>query len=130
MPLPVLNTHRGEIQQRDAERVRSGLDLRQVEVAVQQDVAAALRRLREARAWQQRYEQEILPDLQDRVNEIKKLLEKGLVDVLRMSAFQRSLLRTRDSYLDALLEVAQAEADLAAAVGDPGLALNPQRVHK
>jgi outer membrane protein TolC len=49
---------------------------------------------------------------------------------LRMSAFQRSLLRTRDSYLDALLEVAQAEADLAAAVGDPGLALNPGQVHK
>ena len=130
VPLPVLNSHRGEIQQRDAERVRSGLDLRQVEVAVQQDVAAALRRLREARAWQQRYEQEILPDLQKRVKEMQTLLEKGLTDPLRMSAFQRSLIRTRDSYLDALLEVAQAEADLAAAVGDPGLALNPPRVHK
>ncbi|HEV3083518.1 MAG TPA: TolC family protein [Gemmataceae bacterium] len=130
VPLPVLNSHRGEIQQRDAERLRSGLDLRQVEVLVQQDVAAALRHLREARAWQQRYEKEILPDLQNRVKEMQTLLEKGLTDPLRMSAFQRSLLRTRDSYLDALLEVAQAEAELAAAVGDPGLALNPGQVHK
>ena len=33
--------------------------------------------------------------------------------------------RARDGYLDALFEVNQAQADLAAAVGDPALALNP-----
>src|SRR5262249_51913764 len=37
-PIPVLNTRRGEIQQRQAELGRARLDLRQVEVQVQQDV--------------------------------------------------------------------------------------------
>jgi hypothetical protein len=34
-------------------------------------------------------------------------------------------LLARDRYLDALFELAQAKADLAAAVGDPTLALAP-----
>src|SRR5205807_9662018 len=61
MPLAVVNTRRGEIQQREAERARAGLDLRQVEITVQQDVGAALSRLREAKVWQQTYEKEGLP---------------------------------------------------------------------
>jgi cobalt-zinc-cadmium efflux system outer membrane protein len=125
LPIPVVNRHRGEIQQREAERARAGLDLRQIEVTVQQDVAAALRHLREARAWQQTYEKEVLPHLQGSLKEIQTLLENAVVDVLRVSAVRRNLIRARDGYLDALFEVNQAQADLAAAVGDPALALNP-----
>src|SRR5207245_2230740 len=40
IPLPVLNTHRGDICQRVAERTRAALELRQAEVAIEQDLAA------------------------------------------------------------------------------------------
>jgi outer membrane protein TolC len=45
LPLPILNTHRGEILQREAERTRAALDLRTAEVTIQQQVHAALERL-------------------------------------------------------------------------------------
>src|SRR5207249_11640244 len=47
LPLPLLNRRQGEIEQREAERTRAAFDLRQAEIAVQQDVQAALDRLRE-----------------------------------------------------------------------------------
>jgi outer membrane protein TolC len=47
------------------------------------------------------------------------------VDVLRVIGVQRNLLQSADAYLDARFEVSQASADLAAAVGDPALALAP-----
>ena len=81
--------------------------------------------LRAARAWQQTYEEEVLPRLRDNLKEMRDLLGlgQGGVDVLRVSTVRRSLLRARDGYLDALFEVSQAEADLAAAVGDPSIAI-------
>jgi hypothetical protein len=46
-------------------------------------------------------------------------------DVLRIIDLRRKQLRARDGHLDALWEAAQAQADLAAAVGDPVLAVAP-----
>jgi hypothetical protein len=43
------------------------------------------------------------------------------VDVLRVIDVHRKLLRARDGYLDTLWELRQAQADLAAALGDPAL---------
>ena len=40
----ILNTHRGEIQQGEAERTRAALELRQTEVLIHQDLQAALTR--------------------------------------------------------------------------------------
>jgi cobalt-zinc-cadmium efflux system outer membrane protein len=125
VPLPVFNTHRGEICQRVAERTRAALELRQTEVTVQQDVAAALARLNAARRWVQTYHDELLPDLQESLDAARKLFAAGDpgVDVLRILDVRRKLLKARDAYLDALWEVSQARADLAASVGDPSAAL-------
>ena len=45
------------------------------------------------------------------------------VTLARVIAIRTRLIQTRSSYLDGLLELSQARADLAAAVGDPTLAL-------
>jgi cobalt-zinc-cadmium efflux system outer membrane protein len=127
LPLPVINTHRGEILQREAELTRAGLELRQAEVAVEQDLAAALARLNDAQRWADSYRDEVLPNLQKSVATIEQLFESGdpTVDVLRVLSVRRVLLKARDGYLTALYEVSQAQADLAAAVGDAGLAAVP-----
>jgi cobalt-zinc-cadmium efflux system outer membrane protein len=125
LPLPVLNTHRGDIQQREAERTKAALELRQTEVLVRQDVQAALARLASARTWAETYRSQILPDLREYLKGMEKLLlqnDPG-ADVLRVIDVRRNLLRARDGYLDALWEVIQARADLAAAVGDLDLAV-------
>src|SRR5262249_10177569 len=102
-PIPVLNTRRGEIQQREAELARAQADLRATEVQVAQAVQAALARLAEARKWADEYPAEVLPHLEKARQDMERLFaqnEQG-VDVLRVIGVQRNLLRATDAYLDA-----------------------------
>jgi outer membrane protein TolC len=124
LSIPVFNTHQGEILQRRAEQTKALLDLRQKEVEVQQDVEAALKRLTAARAEAETFTQ-VLRELQEGLKGMEKLFLSGEpgVDVLRMIDLRRRVLRVRDSYLGALWEMSQAQADLVAAVGDLSLAL-------
>ena len=125
LPLPVFNTHQGDILQRQAERGRAVLDLRQTEVLVRQDLRSALARLRQARAWLATYEKQVVPGLQKSVKEMIEYFRSGdpSVDALKLIDIYRKLLRALDVELDARFEVSQAQADLAAAVGEPGLAI-------
>lgn len=121
IPLPVANTHRGEIIQRDAERVRAFLDLRQTEVLVRQEVRSALARLEAAQKRAEVYRTQILPGLRKSVEDMERLFrasEPG-VDVLRVIDVRRKFLVAGDSYLDTLWRISQAQADLVAAVGAP-----------
>jgi outer membrane protein TolC len=132
LPLPVVNVHRGEIRQRQAERDRAALEVRQVEIQVQQDVAAALARLKDALAWAELYRTRVIPDLRKGLSEVEQLLDAGdpKVDLLRVLDLRRKLLAAQDGYLDALWEISQARADLAAAVGDPALLAPPETPEK
>jgi outer membrane protein TolC len=126
-PLPVFNVHEGEIDQRRAEANRAALELRETEVLVRQDVQNAVARLAAAQARVELYRRQILPDLQRALEGVRRLFLAGEVgvDVLRVIDVQRKLIRGRDGYVDALFELGQAQADLAAAVGQPALILNP-----
>jgi cobalt-zinc-cadmium efflux system outer membrane protein len=125
VPLPVFNRRQGEVLQRQEELTRACLDLRQTEVEVRQEVPAAVNRLREAGAWVDTYRTRTLPELRKILAEMELLFRQGQpgVDVLRVLDIRRKLLRARDGYLDALHEYTQALADLAAAAGDPALAM-------
>jgi outer membrane protein TolC len=122
--LPVLNTRRGEIMQRQAERGRAEAAVRQAEFSVQQDVQAAVARLANAEATVSTFRKETLPTLREAREALDRLFEQGEmgVDVLRVLDVRRRLIRARDAYLDALWELNQARADLAAALGDPAAA--------
>jgi cobalt-zinc-cadmium efflux system outer membrane protein len=127
LPLPAFNTHRGEIIQREAEVERARLDLRQTEVSIRQDIQAALARLDRANQSVYTYRNEILPHLEASVKEIEKLLDAGdpNVNVLHVVETRRAQLKAQDGLLDALSELRQARADVAAAIGDPALAVLP-----
>lgn len=118
-PLPVLNTRKGQIQQREAERDQRLLEIRQTEVLIQQEITAAMARWQNAQAWVQTYRDQLLPELQTALRQMERLFAQGGVDLLRLIDVRRKLLKARDGYLDALWEVRQACADLAAAAGDP-----------
>lgn len=131
LPLPAFNTHRGEILQREAELERARLDLRQIDVSIRQDVQSALARMDRANALVHTYRKEILPILEASIEELKRLLKLGdaNVNVLHVIDTRRKELKARDGYLDALWELWQARADVAAAIGDPALAVlswNPE----
>jgi cobalt-zinc-cadmium efflux system outer membrane protein len=125
LPLPVFNKHKGEILQRQAERERAILDLHSTEVAVRQVVLGALDRLREAQVWVDSYRTQVLPTQEAMLKDMETLLAQGRVDLSKVTDLRRRQLQARGSYLDALYEASQAQADLAAAVGDLTLALPP-----
>jgi len=120
--VPVFNAKRGEILQRQAEKAKVLLEMQRIEIQINQEVQAALDRLREAKKWVGSLENDILPTLRRTMEDFDKLFAQGEVDVLRLIDVRRRYLRSRDSYLDALWELHQARADLAAAVGDFTLA--------
>jgi cobalt-zinc-cadmium efflux system outer membrane protein len=128
VPLPVLNTHRGEILQHQATRTRAALDLRSLEVAIQQQVYAALGRLGTARVMTEMYQTRVVPNLETALQEMQTLFNRGGVDLLKVIDVRRRLLSARSGYLDALYELQQARTDLAAAVADLGLALDAEPI--
>jgi cobalt-zinc-cadmium efflux system outer membrane protein len=127
-PIPIVNTHRGEILQRQAQRDAAVLDVRRTEVDIRHDVEAALSRLHIARAWVGTYRNQTLPNLRGYRDSILLLFQKGQVDLLSVIDIRRKLITAQDGYLDALYELSQARADLAAAIGEPivaGVACSP-----
>ena len=124
MPLPVLNCRPGEIQQAEAKLSQSRQYLRQTEVEIWQDVTLAAANVAETQKWIESYRGDILPSLRKGFEDTNLLFQQGQggVDVLRVLDVRRKLLHAEDGYLDALLAYTTALADLAQAVGDPGLA--------
>ncbi len=122
--LPVFNTHRGDIMLRRGARAGAG----RPEARRDPDgarCAGGAARIAEAQRWVKYFAGESLPALEGMMASFEKLFianEPG-VDVLRLIDTRRRVQRARDSYLDALWELSQARADLAAAVGELSLAI-------
>jgi cobalt-zinc-cadmium efflux system outer membrane protein len=125
LPLPVANTHRGEILEAQAEQAQAAYLLRQVEVNVRQDVAAALARLEATEKRADLFRTKALPDLRSALARLEKMFMEGGqgADLTRLIDVRRKLLRARDTYLDAQWSVRQARADLLGATGEPALDL-------
>jgi cobalt-zinc-cadmium efflux system outer membrane protein len=125
VPLPFCNTRRGEIQLAQAQQAQAISLLRQTEVNVRQDVAAAWARLAEAQGRADFLRNKGLPDLRQALNEMVELYNAGRAgaDFVRVIDIRRKLLRAQDVYLDALWAVRQAQADVLAAIGEPVLGL-------
>jgi cobalt-zinc-cadmium efflux system outer membrane protein len=125
VPLPLANTHRGEILESEATQGQAMLLLRQTEVNVRQDVAAALAHLDVAERRADIFRTQALPQMRRAVEDMEKLFQAGEpgLDLLRVIDVRRKLLRARDSYLDALWAVRLTRADLLAAIGEPVLGL-------
>jgi len=118
-PLPIINTHRGEIMQREAELSLALANLRQSEFLIRQDVDSAVARLKAAHERAEAYRTDLLPELRKGVEQMEKLFTAAVsgVDVLRVVDVRRKLLAARDSYLDTLWRAAEARVDLVAAIG-------------
>ncbi len=122
---PVFNRRKGEIMQRQADVARAMQAVRSLDVTIQQDVYAALSRLDSAVELVRTFRTETIPAVESAREGFDQLFARGEpnVTLARVIAIRQRLIQTRSSYLDALLELSQACADLAAAIGDPSLAL-------
>ena len=77
-PVPVLNTHRGEIMQAQATVARSIADVKQIEIQSGQEVQTALYRLAKARKWADTYAcTRFYPDLRKATQDMEKLFAQN-----------------------------------------------------
>ncbi|HLW67780.1 MAG TPA: TolC family protein [Gemmataceae bacterium] len=125
VPLPFPNTHKGEILESQAEQAQAAAQLRQAEVTAMQDVAAALSRIEKAQQTLELLRTQTLPARQQAFDDMERLFQAGEpgLDILKVIDVRRQLLLGQGAYLDALLSVRQARADLLAATGEPVLDL-------
>ena len=122
---PVINRRQGEIMQRQADVARAMQAAHSMDITIQQDVSAALKRLDAASELVKAFRTESIPALESAREGFDQLFARGErgVTLAQVIAIRNRLIQTRSSYLDALFELSQARADLAAAVGDPSLTL-------
>jgi cobalt-zinc-cadmium efflux system outer membrane protein len=123
LPLPVANSHRGEVLQSAAEHAQAQTQLRQSEFDALQDVAASTQRVDLLQQRAEQIRKKLLPDLERAGADMEKLFQAGEpgVDVLKVIDVRRKVLKARDNYLDLLWALRQARADVIAATGEPAL---------
>jgi outer membrane protein TolC len=127
--LPFYNARRGEILQRQAEKIKVLTDQQRLEIQIHQEVLAALDHLHQARKSVKVMDTDVLPTLREAKDSLDRLFAQGEpgVDILRWSDIRRRYLRGEEGYLDALWELNQARAELAAAVAEISLLIRPQQ---
>jgi outer membrane protein TolC len=125
VPLPIVNSHAGEMSQSRAELILALNQLQSAEVNVKLDVTAALARLVAAERRTASARTTGLPNSKRAVEDIEKLFLSGEpgVDAIKVIEVRRNFLKYRDGYLDALWSVRQARIDVSAATGEPALEL-------
>jgi outer membrane protein TolC len=127
--IPILNTRKGDIMQRRAEHARAMQAFQSAQVTMRQDVWTALNRLHAAEKTVDLFRTQTIPELRTARADLDKLFASGQAGVTlgRIVGLRLRLLNAYNLYLDGLFELALSEADLAAAVGDPTVALLPPR---
>jgi cobalt-zinc-cadmium efflux system outer membrane protein len=121
--IPVVNTGRPLVHQREAELRQRQVAFEQLEAKARVEARTALQRYEQARVL---CEQTRGPGGQQLPGELAKLeaeFKKGEIDILRISQARNSLIQFRRTYLDSLNELAQAAAALTAATGLPPAAV-------
>jgi cobalt-zinc-cadmium efflux system outer membrane protein len=123
MEIPVINTGKPLVRQREAELRQRQVAFEQLEAKARVEARTALERYEQARVL---CEQTRGPGGQQLPGELAKLeaaFKKGEIDILRISQARNSLIQFRRTYLDSLNELAQAAAVLTAATGLPPAAI-------
>jgi outer membrane protein TolC len=123
MTLPVWDSGRPLLRQREAETQQQIMTLSQLQARAQIEVETALDRYERARRLAGRERTDFSRTIPAELRRVQEQFAAGQADILNVFAAQNSLLQEYRSYLDLLNELAQAAADVTLAAG-----LAPARV--
>jgi len=116
MPVPVLNTGKTLVRQKEAEHRRDAVALQQVQEKVSVQVKAALVRWQQAQQLVERTNSLTEP-IRGLAARMQRLFEAGQADLVKLFQVRRRLIEAENTQLDALWQANQAYADLLAALG-------------
>jgi cobalt-zinc-cadmium efflux system outer membrane protein len=119
LPIPIVNTYGPLVAQRQNELGRASQRLSQLERKAHQQWQAARTRYERAQAVAAELRKDLTDGLDTQVRTVEDLYQAGQTDLLQVYAARRGVVQVRDTFLDALQELAQAAADLTAATGLP-----------
>jgi cobalt-zinc-cadmium efflux system outer membrane protein len=123
MEIPVINTGRPLVHQREAEVRQRLTAAQQLEAKATVEARTALTRYEQARRMCEQLRGESSPQLPGELKKLEAEFKSGEIDVVRITQARTSVFQLRRSYLDSLNELAQAAAAVTAAAGLPPAAL-------
>jgi outer membrane protein, heavy metal efflux system len=117
--VPVWDTGRPLVEQREAELRQQLTTLRQLRARAKVEAKTAVERYELARRLTPREGDVFARTVPEDLRRIKELFEAGQADILTVYATQNSLLQEQRTHLDSLNELAQAAADVTLNAGLP-----------
>ena len=110
VPFQLFDRNQGNICRAQAELAEAHAEVRRVELALQQRLAAAFRQYANAQQQVQRYSQDILPDAKDSLELVRQGYRQGEFGYLELLTAQRTYFRTNLDYVAALRDLWVASA--------------------
>jgi cobalt-zinc-cadmium efflux system outer membrane protein len=119
-PVPVLNTGKSLVRQREAEHCRDLVALQQVQQKVALQVKAALARWNQAQQLVSRTVALSEP-IEGHAARMQRLFEAGQTDLVKLFQVRQRLIEAENTRLDAVWQATQAHAELLTALGATSL---------
>lgn len=117
LPLPILDRAKGRQQEARAHAAVAEAETLALEQRLRQAWAAALERLRAAGARANSYRDRILPKAEQALRLVQRGFEEGKFGLIDLLDTQRTAAETRRAYVETLLELNTARAELEALLG-------------
>jgi cobalt-zinc-cadmium efflux system outer membrane protein len=112
VPLPVFNRNQGAVLRAQHELAAAQRALEQIELDLQDRLSPVFERYANASNQVDKFRQRILPRTQESLELTRKLYAAGEINYVNLLTVQRTFTQTHLSYLDSLLELRTAEAEI------------------
>lgn len=125
MPIPIFNRNRGNISAAYSEYVRASQDAHRLELSLKSRLAGMAQEFDSASFTVQRYETQILPKARDTLTLSEQAYAAGEFNFLQVLIARRTFFETNLQYVQALSDLAQANATVDGLLLTGGLAPTP-----
>ena len=117
IPIPVFNKNRGQIETLSAQKIRLNAQRESLKLLIEKEVESAYLRLDSAKRSVELLKNEMLPQLSENVDSLKRAYDAGRIGIYTVILEQQKLASNTAAYYDSLFEYNSALVDLEAAIG-------------
>ncbi|MBI4378332.1 MAG: TolC family protein [Nitrospinae bacterium] len=117
IPIPVINRNRGQVESLTAQKIRLNNQRESLKLLIAKEVESAYLMLNSAKRGVEQFENEILPQLRENVEVLKRAYDAGRIGIYTVILEQQKLISNTNLYYDSLYEYKAAVVDLEVAIG-------------
>lgn len=117
IPIPVINRNRGQIETLSAQKIRLNAQRESLKLLIEKEVESAYLRFDSAKRSVELFKNEILPQLRENVDSLKRAYDTGRIGIYAVIFEQQKLASNTGAYYDSLFEYNTALSDLEMAIG-------------